>query len=496
MLTYTCVFLGSAAAALATTPLMIRLGHRLRILDMPGPRRVHTKATPRLGGVAIAAPVLTTIAVVYAVGTGVSSEFRDLPTQVLAVVGAAAFMLLVGLVDDVRGLGARYKLYAQILASSAVCASGVLIEGLAVKGLFEVDFGWLSWPVTMFWIVGMTNAVNLIDGLDGLASGIAAIACGVVAVLALHTGQAIMAVLMLSCLGTLIGFLVFNFNPARIFLGDSGTYFIGFLLGAGSALTATKAEVIVGLALPMIVMGVPIFDTLFALLRRFLERRPLFAPDRGHIHHLLMAMGLRPRQVVLALYALTVAAGGLGLIMLHLRDVPALALSATLLLLMAVAFRLAGAVSLRRTVRGLRQKHRRAKEVHQEHETLSQLETMFREVKTFQGWWQNLCTAADRLEFAALLVVVRNRDGTERRLEWRRSEEPLADEEHSSITVPIPDRRAGPPLKAEAYMHVNGSLENAGRHMALFSRLIESYGLGRALGNGNGHCERVGTDVL
>ena len=271
MATYLFVYLGSALAGLATTPLAIYLGRRLKVLDHPGVRKIHDRPIPRLGGVAIALPVLGVTATMLALGDSRSDVFLSNSREILVILGSATFMLVVGLIDDVRSLGARRKLAAQLLAASVVCAFGVRIDAIGLPGLGTLDLGMFSWPFTIFWIVGMTNVVNLIDGLDGLAAGITAIACGVVAVFALHTAQPVMAILMLACLGTLCAFLLFNFNPAKIFLGDSGTYFVGFILGAGSILTSTKSQAFVGLALPLLTMGIPVFDTLFCILRRFLE---------------------------------------------------------------------------------------------------------------------------------------------------------------------------------------------------------------------------------
>ena len=463
--------------AMVATPLVILLARRLKAIDSPGLRKIHDSPVPRFGGLALAVSMLAMSACVLALDNSIGQAFRGIQTQVIALLVGAVLMLIIGGLDDIHGLRARLKLLAQIAAAVVVCAAGVRINQVAVADWFILDFGWWSWPITVFWIVAITNAVNLIDGLDGLAAGICAVACGTIAVLALWSGQAMMAVLMLALLGSLTGFLLFNFNPARIFLGDSGTYFLGFVLGASSVMCSNKSSTLVALTLPLLALGVPIFDTFFSILRRFLERRSLFAPDRKHIHHRLLDMGLHQRQAVIILYIVTALAAGLGMFMMITRDLGTLVVFAAVLLLLALVFRFVGSVRLREAIAGLKQNLTVNKQRRQERLSFEQKQLLLREARSFQAWWRAVCTTVEEMDFTWMSMSVRNRDGTTRRLEWLCTEEPSGQQTVIRMTMPVADRRAGDPLSMEVDVSVDGSLEAAGRRVALFSRLLEEHSL-------------------
>ncbi len=197
------------------------------------------------------------------------------PLQVIGLLGGALIVFVVGVLDDTRRVSALHKLYAQIAAATLAYICGFRIDAISVSLGSSMSMGIFALPVTVLWIVGIVNAINLIDGLDGLAAGIVFFAGITNFVIAYLAGNNLLAVVMAVMLGAVVGFLFFNFNPARIFMGDSGSYFLGFLLGT-SSITGYKASTAVALLVPMIALGVPIFDTLFTVLRRFLERRPLF----------------------------------------------------------------------------------------------------------------------------------------------------------------------------------------------------------------------------
>jgi UDP-GlcNAc:undecaprenyl-phosphate GlcNAc-1-phosphate transferase len=407
----------------------------------------------------------------------IGDMFRNVQTKVVTLLAAGAFMFVVGLVDDVRGLRARTKLLAQIAAAVAVCAFGIRIESVSFADGFTLDFGWLAWPITIFWIIGITNAVNLIDGLDGLSAGISAVTCSVIAVFAIYTGQPVMAILMLAMLGSLTGFLYFNFNPARIFMGDCGTMFLGFVLAASSVMCATKSATIVGLALPALALGVPIFDTLFSMLRRVLERRSIFAPDRSHIHHRLLGMGLTQRHVVLLMYAATLLAAGLGMFMMITRHAGTIVVFGCVVLLLMLMFWIVGAVRLRETITALQRNLAIARQAREHKREFEHAQLRIREAGSFDEWWQSVCAAAEQLGFVWLAMNLPSRNGSSETLVWRRSDyEPLR---HKTITmtVPIPQRRSGPLLQLELAVQVNGSLESAGHRATLFTRLIEQHSL-------------------
>ena len=404
MKTFACTFLASAFAALVLTPLVARLGRAMKLVDHPGLRKVHSTAVPRIGGVAILLSMLIPTILVMALDNMVGSAFREIQTKVIVILGAATFVLLMGLVDDVRGLRARTKLLLQVMAAAAVCAAGVRIEAFAVGDLFTLSFGWVAWPITILWIVSITNAVNLIDGLDGLAAGISAVACGVIAVFAVSSGQTVMAVLMLALLGSLMGFLYFNFNPAKIFMGDCGSQFLGFVIGAASVMCASKSAALVGLALPALALGIPIFDTLFSMVRRILDRRSIFSPDRGHFHHRLLKMGLRQRHVVLIIYGVTALVAGLGMFMMATRDESTVVVFVSVAVLLLLLFRVVGSVRLRESLAALRENMALAREARGQRQTFDAAVLRTGEAQSFDEWWKALCAAAGQLEFASVAL--------------------------------------------------------------------------------------------
>ncbi|MBC8218377.1 MAG: undecaprenyl/decaprenyl-phosphate alpha-N-acetylglucosaminyl 1-phosphate transferase, partial [Planctomycetes bacterium] len=247
MKTYLSVYLGSAILALVITPAVIWGARRINIVDVPGARSSHSKPVPHVGGISLFAAMMCLIVPILILPNVVGDAFRGIMTKVIVLLSAAAFIFVVGLIDDIKGIRARIKLLAQLAAAIAVCSAGIRIERIVIANWLTLDFGWFAWPLTIVWIIGITNAVNLCDGLDGLATGIAGVACGVIAILAISSGQIVMAVLMLAMLGSLTGFLFYNFNPAKIFMGDCGSMFLGFTIAASSVLCATKSSGLVGL---------------------------------------------------------------------------------------------------------------------------------------------------------------------------------------------------------------------------------------------------------
>jgi UDP-GlcNAc:undecaprenyl-phosphate GlcNAc-1-phosphate transferase len=228
--------------------------------------------------------------------------------KLFGIIAGGTALCLIGAVDDVRGLRASHKLLAQVVVATLAYTWGFRIDAVSLPIVGTLSMGVFALPVTIVWIVGITNAMNLIDGLDGLAAGVAFFGALTSFVIAHVTGNAFVALLSAGLMGVLAGFLFFNFNPARIFMGDSGSYFLGFVLATLSLSGALqqKASTAVSLLVPVIALGLPIFDTFFTMLRRFLERRSIFSPDRGHIHHRLLDLGLTHRRAVIVLYGVCV----------------------------------------------------------------------------------------------------------------------------------------------------------------------------------------------
>jgi UDP-GlcNAc:undecaprenyl-phosphate/decaprenyl-phosphate GlcNAc-1-phosphate transferase len=302
----------------ALTPMVRVLALRLGAVSAPGGRHVHQRSIPRLGGLAIGVGFFAAIAALYLIEPAATALFRAVPLRVLGLLVGGAAMCAVGMIDDTRGIRASRKLLLQLAVAAFAFACGFRIVGVHVPLLGNLDTAPVALPLTMLWIVGIINAINLIDGLDGLAAGVVFFAAATNFVVAWLSGSLIVAVLSATIAGSVLGFLFYNFNPARIFMGDSGSYFLGYMLAVTALFgTPQKASTAVSLLVPIIALGVPIFDTLFAMVRRILERRSVFSPDRGHIHHRLLDMGLTHRRAVMIIYAVcgvfTAAAIGVSL---------------------------------------------------------------------------------------------------------------------------------------------------------------------------------------
>ncbi|MCA1594267.1 MAG: undecaprenyl/decaprenyl-phosphate alpha-N-acetylglucosaminyl 1-phosphate transferase [Acidobacteria bacterium] len=290
--------------ALALTPLVRRVCERLGWLDSPGDvRRVHREAVPRLGGVAVFASVLVALLSLALVNNFVTRSVNASLTQLFETLVPATLIFLFGVYDDLRGTNALAKFVALAVCGTIFYALGGRIELLSapIFGSLQLPQA-VSFVLTLVWIIGVANAFNLIDGVDGLAAGAGLFASLVMLVVALMLGHPLVAVVACALCGALIGFLRYNFNPASIFLGDSGALFIGFVLATLSVHGAQKASTAVAVAIPLLAFGVPVVDTGFTLVRRFIGGRPLFEGDREHIHHMLLARGWSQRRVVYVLY--------------------------------------------------------------------------------------------------------------------------------------------------------------------------------------------------
>lgn len=477
MKTYLFVYVGSVLLALVVTPVVIWFARRLNVTDVPGARKMHAKPISHIGGAAIFFSMMFPIIAVLFLSNTIGDSFRDILPKLIGLFCAAGFMFSIGLIDDIKinGLRPRIKFIAQMAATIAVCALGIRIKSVTVTDWLTLDFGWFSWPLTLLWIVGITNAVNLSDGLDGLAAGISAVACGVIAVFAVYSGQVVMAVLMLALLGSLTGFLFFNFNPAKIFMGDCGSMFLGFTIASSSVLCSTKSPVLVGLALPVLALGIPIFDTLFSMLRRYLERRSMFAPDRRHFHHRLVDMGIKQRHVVITIYIVTLLSVGLGMFMMITRNINSLVVFLCILLLLILVFRVVGSVRLKETILGLQRKHAISQQVQDEIRNFEDAELHFRRVKTFNGWWKAVSTTAKKMGFLSVSLPLTNRDGSAHTLTWWQDSQGTVSDDVLKVSVPVQDRRDGSSLNLRIEVCRRDSLESAGRKVALFTRLMEDH---------------------
>jgi UDP-GlcNAc:undecaprenyl-phosphate GlcNAc-1-phosphate transferase len=311
MKTYLAVFLIAAFFAGVLTPLLRRLCERYALLDSSlDERRVHQKAVPRLGGVAIFFSVLIGLSSLLLIHNVLTQAVRLELKSILGVLGCGFLVLLLGVYDDIRGANASIKLLALGCITILFYAIGGRIGGLSIPFVGQVSLPPIvGFALTMVWVVGITNAFNLIDGVDGLATGSALFSSFVLAANSLINGNVWVAVVALALSGALAAFLRYNFNPASIFLGDSGALFVGFTLAALSLQGSQKASTAVAVAIPLLAFGLPVVDTGLAIARRLLNGKPVFEGDREHIHHMLLARGWSQRRVALALYAVSAAFG-------------------------------------------------------------------------------------------------------------------------------------------------------------------------------------------
>ena len=317
MQTVIVAFLSSLAVALALTPVIRGAAVRSGVLDHAlTSRKIHGRPIPRLGGVAIVVAFYTPLVALFFFDTGVGRLFWSQPQRALALILGGLAMAALGIYDDLNGSGARLKFTIQVLVAAGMWWAGYRAETIATP-FGALELGLLGFPFTILWIVGITNALNLIDGLDGLATGIALAAAASIFWVSFANHRALMALFMVCLAGGLLGFLRYNFHPASIFMGDSGSLFVGFILAATALQTHEKSTTAVALLVPIVALGIPIGDTLLAMTRRTVRGQPMFSSDRGHIHHRLMARGLSHRATVLALYGITVVLSGVAVALFH-----------------------------------------------------------------------------------------------------------------------------------------------------------------------------------
>lgn len=319
MLSYLTLFTLSFLLTLAVTPLVRRKATEWGAIDLPdNDRRIHLRPTPRLGGVAIFLAFMTTLICVPLLGNLVGESFRaNLPTF-LALLAPATFIFLFGVYDDFRGSSAPLKIAAQTVASVMVYAAGFRISNISLPwgGAWELP-ALLSFPLTALWVVVITNAFNLIDGIDGLAAGASVFALFSILVFSIAQGDPDVSLIAVVLIGAVIGFLRYNFNPATIFLGDSGSLFLGFMAAVLSLAGSQKGSTIVAIAIPLVSFGLPVTEAGLSLLRRFLSGQSLLEGDRGHIHHMLLRRGLTQRQAVILLYGICALFSLFGLMLLN-----------------------------------------------------------------------------------------------------------------------------------------------------------------------------------
>ena len=303
---YGWAFFVALIVSLLIMPAVILLAEKTGAMDAPNARKVHKKPIPRIGGLGIYIAFM--VAIIF-----VAIKFKlddEMLRETVGLVLSGSLIVAVGLIDDYKNLPAKIKLFGQI------CAAAVLVLLFDVRIDFVTDpFGdyiyleWFAMPATMFWLVGLTNTVNLIDGLDGLAAGVSTIASITILLVALEQHFILVAVVTAALAGAALGFLKYNFNPAKIFMGDTGSMFLGFILAGISVTGAFKSVAAIALIVPILALGLPILDTTFAIVRRVRGGVPIFKPDKGHLHHRLLNVGFTQCQAVLLMYVISALFG-------------------------------------------------------------------------------------------------------------------------------------------------------------------------------------------
>lgn len=314
-----------------STPMVKKLAIKIKAVDIPkDSRRIHSKPMPLMGGLAM-----------YIAFTICMFLFSDIETtKLIGIWLGSSLMIVVGIIDDIRPLRASLKLLLQIVAALILVKFGFKIEFLT--NIFQdsgyIFFKNMSIPITVIWIVGITNTINLVDGLDGLATGIATIAALTFAYVSYSLGNIPVTILSLMLAGSSLGFLPYNFNPASIFMGDTGAYFLGFVLAAISIEGTLKSATALTLVIPVLALGLPIFDTAFAIVRRALAGKPIFGADKGHFHHRLLHIGLDQKKAVLLIYMISALMGttAVALINHELKNVSVLIIITVLMLFIPI----------------------------------------------------------------------------------------------------------------------------------------------------------------
>lgn len=316
MKTYFALFSIATIASLITTPVIRRLCERYKLLDVPlDGRRIHRRAVPRLGGVALYLSCLAALSMLPFVDNLLTQTLGGFKSEFLTLAVPATLVLLLGAYDDLRGTNATVKFLGLGLIATLFYAMGGRIDALSIPLVGSVQLpAVVSFIVTVVWLVGIANAFNLIDGLDGLASGAALFSSLVILAVSVSQERSLTIVVALVLCGALAGFLRYNFNPASIFLGDSGSLFTGFLLAALSVLGTQKATTAVAIVVPILAFGFPVVDTAMTMGRRLVSRKPVFQGDNEHIHHMLLARGWSQRRAALVLYGVCALFGLVALI--------------------------------------------------------------------------------------------------------------------------------------------------------------------------------------
>ncbi len=473
--TYLTVYFGTVLMAMFLVPVVSRFAKKYRFVDDPGPRKVHQKPIPRIGGIALVVPTLVFVVFAFFFASDVGESLHETRMEFLALLITGSFIFAIGLIDDLRPIPGYIKLSCIIAASLAICASGAKLSSISLGTWFELKTGWAAWPLTVLWITTVTVCMNFVDGLDGLAAGIAFIVCGTIAFMAFLSGQIAMVVLMLALLGSVTGFLFFNFYPAKIFMGDCGSMFLGFVIGAGSIICQTKTHTFVGLAIPFLAMGIPILDTGITVARRhLLERRSIFAADRNHLHHLLLDLGLHQRTVVIAIYALTAICASIGIFMLSIGSGRTVGLFGIGLLFLLAVFGCLHGKRYCEIVMALKRNRTIVNETKNARHDFEVAEMKMQNATSFGSWWETLSDMARQMHFQSLGIWNRQNNRYVMTRAWNTPDGLFAAGKIMKLTLPL-HRNGVLEWEIRARIWINDFLELSGHQAMLLTRLMDEF---------------------
>lgn len=340
MTTLLFVFISALVISLLVTPIVRELAVRCNFVHIPSERCAHDKPLPHIGGIALSTSFYLALLLSFLFQTRVSMLLYD--TRVVVLLISAFLIVILGLIDDILPLRPSIKFLAQIFIAGLTWYGGIQISLVSLSLSGGAELGWLSLPVTVFWVVFVTNAINLIDGLDGLAAGICFFGSIIMLLLCITSDKLLIALMFASLSGSLLGFLRYNFNPASIFMGDCGSYFLGYIFAALSILGSVKGQATAAMLIPFIILGVPLFDAIISPVRRFARGKDMFSPDQSHVHHRLLQKGYSQRKTVIILYTVTILLGTAAFTLTLIKDEKSALLLFVPFIALFIAFRKLG----------------------------------------------------------------------------------------------------------------------------------------------------------
>jgi UDP-GlcNAc:undecaprenyl-phosphate GlcNAc-1-phosphate transferase len=398
MRTAAVAFLAATVTAVFATPLVRDLALRRGVLDHAlSSRKVHGRPVPRVGGIAIVLAFYAPLVALLFVDSEVGRRFWAQGERAVGLFAGGLAVAALGVYDDLRGANAPKKFLVQFAVAGLLYGLGFRIDQVANPFGDPIQLGVLGLPFTLLWIVGVVNAMNLIDGLDGLAGGVALVAVATTFAIAAVRGEPLMVLFTATLGGAILGFLFYNFNPASVFMGDTGSMFLGFVLATTAIQTNQKSSTAVAILVPIIALGVPIADTLLAMARRAARGAPLFQADRGHIHHRLLAAGFTHRQAVLVLYGASIVLGLSALVLSYVSSSDATLFLLALSGLGYLALRRLGYIDLR-AAQGVLEQRRRNLETRG---ALRRTADLLRSADGAEALWEAVREMAPRLEASA-----------------------------------------------------------------------------------------------